>query len=149
MKTKLNHFKGAKLLHLQRSSNEFETSQLRLVPSRPNEHPSNLSKGEPVHFFTKMAYFAVLVAVIVQLIASFDRTLCQDILGCGGFVRSEVEINYSLVEVSKNHECGPQSVSPKMVGRGACLVLLLNLLGYQFIHELANAANGRDYLVNK
>jgi len=39
-----------------------------------------------------LACFIVLSVVTIQLVNS-------DVLGCGGFVKSDVEINFSLVEV--------------------------------------------------
>lgn len=50
--------------------------------------------------FKKMFRFAFFLGIFVTL--GYLSTFCasQDILGCGGFVKSEVEINFSLVEVS-------------------------------------------------
>lgn len=43
-----------------------------------------------------VALLHVLVFAIFKM-ASF--AMAQDVVGCGGFVQSDVEINYSLIEV--------------------------------------------------
>ena len=40
--------------------------------------------------------------VVASLLIYFGEIRCQDVFGCGGFVRSEVEINFSLIEVGDN-----------------------------------------------
>ncbi len=42
--------------------------------------------------------FVVVFYCIVSFCTRFVVT--QDIIGCGGFVKSEVEINFSLIEVN-------------------------------------------------
>jgi hypothetical protein len=42
----------------------------------------------------------VLFALVLSLSIFSVVTNDNDILGCGGFIKSEVEINFSLVEVS-------------------------------------------------
>ena len=40
-------------------------------------------------------------AIFVILSTShYTNVFCDDIIGCGGFIKSEVEINFSLIEVS-------------------------------------------------
>ena len=45
-----------------------------------------------------------LIAKISAILLLYNVTAVfsdgQDVVGCGGFVQSEVEINYSLIEVS-------------------------------------------------
>ena len=52
----------------------------------------------------KMVAVRMEVTAGVLFLAIFaaltDLINAQDILGCGGFVKSEVEINFSMVEVS-------------------------------------------------
>ena len=35
----------------------------------------------------------------------WSLTLAQDVVGCGGFVQSEVDINYSLIQVQYTCDC--------------------------------------------
>ena len=37
--------------------------------------------------------------ILIVLCPMFSFTIAQDIIGCGGFVESEVQINLSVVEV--------------------------------------------------
>ena len=41
----------------------------------------------------------ILRYIFVYLCFNVKNVTAQDVLGCGGFVKSEVEINFSLVEV--------------------------------------------------
>lgn len=47
--------------------------------------------------FRLTTIFHVLAVAIMLKMATLVNS--QDVVGCGGFVQSEVEINYSLIEV--------------------------------------------------
>ena len=51
-------------------------------------------------FSSKMLNLKECCLFIFSILLSLCCTESQDILGCGGFVKSEVEINFSMVEVS-------------------------------------------------
>ncbi len=48
----------------------------------------------------KMQFRVPFTALLGIILCSVYGANSQDILGCGGFVKSEVEINFSMVEVS-------------------------------------------------
>jgi len=51
------------------------------------------------NFFGKMrSLFGVALPVLIGFIIT--KTKCDDIIACGGFIKSEVEINFALIEVS-------------------------------------------------
>lgn len=47
--------------------------------------------------YQDMEYLLKKLLLIIQLTFTFCDT--QDILGCGGFVKSDIDINFSQVEV--------------------------------------------------
>jgi len=46
-----------------------------------------------------MSYYALIVQLVVCFVCVPPFIFADDILGCGGFVKSEVKINFSLIEV--------------------------------------------------
>ena len=74
------------------------------------------------NFSSKMLNLKEYSAFIFIILLLFCGSESQDILGCGGFVKSEVEINFSMVEVSVLEMKAWQSVgmikqlfSPKII----------------------------------
>ena len=55
----------------------------------------------PVRVIHRVFTWSFKMAVIMLLCQVFGvLSNGQDVVGCGGFVQSDVEINYSLIEVS-------------------------------------------------
>ena len=40
------------------------------------------------------------VIILLSVYSLIPQVITQDIIGCGGFVKSEVEINFSVIEVN-------------------------------------------------
>jgi len=52
--------------------------------------------------------FTVLKIVCLLFLYTVEITDSQDIVGCGGFIKSEVEINFSVIEVcTRMHTAAP------------------------------------------
>ena len=46
-----------------------------------------------------------MVVHVLALVKMAELVVAQDVVGCGGFVQSDVEINYSLIEVRLYSYC--------------------------------------------
>ena len=53
---------------------------------------------------SKMQFSSPVLFLIVLFVGEVDRLSGEDIIGCGGFIKSEVEINFSLIEVRSIYE---------------------------------------------
>jgi len=59
----------------------------------------------------KMMWFLLRIFCVIFCCGNVEITYSQDIVGCGGFIKSEVEINFSVIEVCTQHIPPPSSVS--------------------------------------
>ena len=61
-----------------------------------------------------MSYYALIVQLVVSFVCVPPFIFADDILGCGGFVKSEVKINFSLIEVTSPADRCPAPKSKRL-----------------------------------
>ena len=67
----------------------------------PLRHPTSVNGSLLLVIMTRKSKMMAYVPTLLVVIACFIPHSCvaDGVFGCGGFVKSDVEINYSLVEV--------------------------------------------------